>query len=67
MRKGIQTTEFWLSLLVIISPGFVLAFQAVFDQYESVTHPLIASLIAAAIAVFKYIGSRTDLKKSNGV
>lgn len=66
MKRGIATSEFWISLLVVASPGLVLMVENMQGTLEPNGNALIAAILAATVAAFKYISSRTDLKKNGG-
>ncbi len=63
-RAGYRSTEFWLSLLVTI-PGILVMAGVVPSSDEPNLETLatkMAAGLAASIAVWRYVASRTQLK-----
>lgn len=64
-KPGFRTTEFWIGLLIALSPAMAIACEALFGMFE-LSYPQAVMFLGAAVAAFKYIGARTALKKNGG-
>jgi hypothetical protein len=67
MKAGIATTEFWVTLISTliglgIASGFVPGDFPKDDATTATTH--IAGAVVAIVAIFKYLHSRTEIKKA---